>query len=100
MTLRVVVSPEAEEHARTIDSWWQRERPAAPNLFLEELAAALDLLGGAPLAGRRYPHASVPDVRRILLRSTRYHVYYRLHDSDLVVLAIWSAVRGSGPELK
>ncbi|MBI3856832.1 MAG: type II toxin-antitoxin system RelE/ParE family toxin [Planctomycetes bacterium] len=100
MTVRIVVTPEAEEQARTIDTWWRKERPAAPGLFTEELAAAFALLGDAPQAGRRYPHPTMSDVRRILLRSSRYHVYYRLHENDVVVLAVWSGVRGSGPELR
>jgi plasmid stabilization system protein ParE len=100
MAARIVVTPEAEEQVRTIDSWWRRERPAAPHLFTEELSAAFALLAGAPQAGRRYPHPAITDVRRILLRSSRYQVYYRVHDEDVIVLAVWSAVRGSGPELK
>jgi plasmid stabilization system protein ParE len=100
MTVRIVVTPEAEEQARTIDTWWRHERPAAPGLFTEELAAAFALLGHAPEAGRRYPHPTVSDVRRVLLRSTRYHVYYKLRENEVVVLAIWSGVRGTGPELK
>jgi len=100
MTARIVVTPEAEYHARTIDLWWRQERPAAPSLFTEELAAAFALLGDAPEAGRRYPHPTVSDVRRILLRSTRFHVYYRLHENEVIVLAVWSGVRGVGPELR
>ena len=100
MTVRIVVAPEAEEQVRTIDTWWNRERPAAPHLFVEELAAASELLGNAPLAGRRYPHPTVSEVRRVLLRSSRYHVYYRPQGDELVILAVWGAVRGSGPDLK
>jgi plasmid stabilization system protein ParE len=96
----IVVTPEAQDQARTIDDRWRKERPAAPDLFLEELAAAFALLSSTPLAGRRYRHATVADVRRVLLRSSRYHVYYRPRDEDIVVLAVWSAVRGSGPELR
>lgn len=100
MTPRVVVTPEAAEQIRIIDSWWRRERPAAPRLFSEEFAGALVLIAGAPVAGRLYPHATVSEVRRVLLRSSRYHVYYKIHKDDAIILAVWSAVRGSGPELK
>jgi hypothetical protein len=31
------------------------------------------------------------------MRRTRYHVYYRVTDDTLEVLAIWHAVRGEGP---
>ena len=42
---RVVTTPEADEDARRIDQWWLRNRSAAPNLLVEELADALALLG-------------------------------------------------------
>ncbi|MBI2933720.1 MAG: type II toxin-antitoxin system RelE/ParE family toxin [Planctomycetes bacterium] len=100
MTTRVVVTPEAARQVRTINGWWRRERPAAPDLFAQEVAAAFALLNGAPLAGRHYPHPTVSDVRRILLRSSRYHVYYRIHQRDVIILAVWGAVRGTGPELR
>ena len=75
MTVRIVLTPEAEEHVRTVNAWWRRERSAAPDLFSEELAAAFALFRGAPQAGRRYSHPTVPEIRRVLLRSSRYHVY-------------------------
>ena len=73
---RVVTTPEADEDARQIDEWWIRNRGAAPNLFLEELADALALLGLVPGVGVRYAHPETPGLRRYLLRSTRYHVYF------------------------
>ena len=100
MTTRVVVTPEAAEQIRIIDGWWRRERPAAPMLFSEEFAGSLVLIAGAPQAGRIYPHLTVSEVRRILLRSSRFHVYYKIHEDDVIILAVWSAVRGSGPDLK
>jgi hypothetical protein len=33
------------------------------------------------------------------MRATRYHVYDREDDDGVVVLAVWSAVRGRGPTL-
>ncbi|MGH9318989.1 MAG: type II toxin-antitoxin system RelE/ParE family toxin [Vicinamibacteria bacterium] len=100
MTFQVVTTPEADGQIRTIDSWWRENRKAAPNLFSEELAAGFELLEAVPNVGRSYKHPSVKSVRRILLRSTRYHVYYVVLGNAVVVLSVWSAVRGSGPELK
>jgi plasmid stabilization system protein ParE len=100
MTVGIVVTAEAESQVRSIDTSWQVERPAAPALFAEELAATFSLLSSAPLAGRHYRHSTVHDVRRVLLRSSRYHVYYRVQESAVVILAVWSAVRGTGPQLK
>jgi len=39
-------------------------------------------------------------VHRIILRTTRYHVYYRIHQGDVIIVAVWSAIRGSEPKLK
>ena len=35
----------------------------------------------------------------MLLRSTGYHVYYTVRDEAVVVLAVWNASRGAGPDL-
>lgn len=99
MTLPVVVAAEAERHASAIDRWWRTNRGAAPDLFRDELAAALELIGLAPIAGRPYRSAGVPGVRRVLLRSTRCHVYYVVREADALVVAVWSSVRKTGPDL-
>jgi len=38
-------------------------------------------------------------IRRLILPRTRYHVYYRVAGQVLEILAVWHAVRGSGPGL-
>jgi plasmid stabilization system protein ParE len=99
--MRLRVSPEAEHQITEIDRWWTGNRTVAPTLFLDELAAAFELIGRLPNAGRRHRTPGVPGLRRLLLRATRYHVYHaRLDDEHLAVLAVWSAVRGSGPDLR
>jgi plasmid stabilization system protein ParE len=100
VTLRVVIAPEAERQAREIDRWWREHRAAAPGLFLDELAATIELIGDMPLAGRRYHGGPVRGVRRVLLRSTRYHVYYVVRRTEAQILSVWSAVRGTGPDLR
>ena len=99
MTFKVVTTPEAEEQIWAVGNWWLENRSAAPSLFSEELAAIFELLESVPHIGRSYRHPTVKNVRRVLLRSTRYHVYYVVHDDAVIVLAVWSAVRGSGPDL-
>ena len=71
MTARVRVTPEAEEQAEHAAEWRDANRPAAPMLFVEELSGALDLLTRAPDVGRRYLHARIPGLRRLLLPATR-----------------------------
>lgn len=98
---QIVIVPDADEQIREIDEWWRENRTAAPDLFVEELAAAISLLEMWPLVGRRRRHRTVPGLRRVLLRATRYHVYYvPVDETRLLVLAVWSAVRGRGPRLR
>jgi len=99
MSRPVIVSPEAEAHINAIDTWWRSNRRAAPNLFAEELAAAVALLELAPEVGRRYHHPDLSGVRRVLLRTTRHHVYYVPTERAVVILAVWGLVKGSGPDL-
>ena len=99
MTIPVIVSPEAEAQIEAIDSWWRENREAAPNLFVEELAQAFATIEAAPEAGHRYVHTEVKGVRRLLLRSTRHHVYYVATTDAAVILAVWGSIKGSGPNL-
>jgi len=99
VTLSLLIPPEVEEQIRAIDSWWRENGPAAPSLFAEELAAGFELLKKAPQVGRRYPHPAVKNVRRLLLRSSRYHVYYTSGEEILIILSVWNAIRGTGPDL-
>lgn len=97
---RVLVSPEVEASVRLLDAWWRENRPAAPTLFLEELAEAFELLRTFSRVGHAYPHPRVRGVRRVLLRASRFHVYYVVEGSAVLVLAVWSAVQGRGPDLR
>ncbi len=91
---------EAEEQIREIDNWWRRNRSASPDLFIDELAAAFDVVGHAPLIGRLYRRSPIRGTRRFLLRQTRYHIYYFADRTEVRVLAVWHARRGVGPPLR
>lgn len=98
----VRTTPESAAQVLEAAAWWRANLPAAPDLFVQEFAGAIDLLPRAPDVRRRYRQAGIPGLRRLLLPSSWYHVYYA-HDSEkgeCIVLAVWSAVRGSGPRLR
>lgn len=97
MTVRTTRT--AEVQIATVDEWWRCNRATAPDLFLDELADAFALIEAAPELGRPWTSSEVPGVRRVVMRATRYHVYYRIDGDDVVILAVWSAVRGRGPRL-
>lgn len=97
MTLPVSVSLRARREILRIDEWWSQNRPAAPNLFAEELEAAFERIGERPGSGRPYSLPGHEKSMRVLLRSTRYHVYYEFDGGAVYVITVWSALRGRDP---
>jgi plasmid stabilization system protein ParE len=100
VSLPVRTTPEADAQIREINSWWSRNRPAAPDLFLNELSDSFEVIAGAPQIGRLYRQSPVQNARRLLLRESRYHVYYVATAGEVRVLAVWHAQRGVGPPLR
>jgi plasmid stabilization system protein ParE len=89
---------QADLHILEIDAWWRANRTKAPDLFEQELSMAFRTISSAPYAGKRYPHPDA-EVFRVLLRSTRNHVYYVERDEHVLVVAVWGAIKGVGPDL-
>ncbi len=77
--------------------WWREHRPAAPGLFLTELANAYEMLLTAPESGAPYGSHRDVLVRRMLLRRSHFHVYYLVDDQGPLVIAVCSSARASGP---
>jgi plasmid stabilization system protein ParE len=75
------------------------EPPCGPELFQRELETTVAAVASSPMLGAVSADDEFPDVRRVLMRRTRYHVYYRIIGDVLEVLAIWHAARGEGPTL-
>ena len=100
MNLSVRTTPEADAQIHEVDGWWRRNRSASPNLFADDLAASFAIIANTPNIGRLYRHSPVPGTRRVLLKGTRYHVYYVPRVDDVRVLAVWHAQRGAGPPLR
>jgi plasmid stabilization system protein ParE len=98
MSKPLFTTPQADVQIEALDSWWRENRDKAPDLFQEELALAFRLIATAPGVGKRYRHPRA-QVRRILLRSTRNHVYYVEEEHRVLVVAVWGAVKDSGPNL-
>ena len=98
---RVGFSRTADSQVETIESWWRENRPAALEMFSRELGSAVRLLETSPLIGKAYPQAPIPEIRRLLIGRSRYHLYWEvdLASRTVTVLAAWYAGRGSGPRL-
>jgi len=91
----------AREQARTARDWWIANRPAAPRLFNRELRRLVERLPAFPRTGVPYDDPGIAELRRALLRRTRYHVYYVFDESAATVwiIGVWGAVRGQRPIL-
>lgn len=97
--LTVVFLRRAAREIEAVDEWWRANRIAAPELFVSELDAVLSAVALMPSLGAPAKAQRARGLRRVLLRRTRYHVYYRVRDDVLEVLAVWHAARGVGPGL-
>ena len=97
--LPVVFERRAAREVEEIDEWWRINRTAAPNLFTLELEQSLRIVQAAPALGAPARSVRLPGVRRVLMRRTRYYIYYRLAGDRLDVLAVWHTSRGAGPDL-
>jgi plasmid stabilization system protein ParE len=93
----VEFAAEAKAEVARIDAWWRANRRAAPDLFISELDRVTLALEDNPALGVRYEPK--PGVRRMLLRQTRYHLYFVEEVERVLVVAVWSAYRGRGPSL-
>jgi len=98
--LILVYSPQFIDQASAVNAWWIENRSAARSLFEDELREALTSIRESPEIGLVYMTTPRGDIRRLMLRRTRYHVYYRIEDPQILVLSVWSARRGVGPFLE
>jgi len=97
--MKVRLAPRALSEAERLKTWWLKNRPLAPDLFDEEIAAAIERIGAAPGLGAIYPSSFARTLRRVLMPRTQNHVYYVVRANEVVVLSVWGAPRAKGPKL-
>ncbi len=81
---------------------WLVRRDKNPDLFERELAEAFENIKAVPALGSPTDLVSGGQlVRRVEMRKTKYQIYYRRHDTDVIqVLSVWGGRRGTKPALK
>ncbi|MBI3182406.1 MAG: type II toxin-antitoxin system RelE/ParE family toxin [Myxococcales bacterium] len=97
--MRVRTFSRARRDITAAAAWWKTNRPAAPQLFEEELTAALQQLQELPLSGRSGRDPRLGEFRRLPLLQTRYHLYYRVNQrkDQVEVLRLWHMSRHGVP---
>jgi plasmid stabilization system protein ParE len=91
-------SARARREASRIDERW-RIHAEHRQLFVEELATAIEQIRHEPKIGTPYDAATRHAVRRVRLPKTDYFVYYTADAGGAFVVAVWSARRGRQPRL-
>ena len=96
--MQLIISKRALRQIERINQWWLDHRAAAPSMFLDELAAAERLLREHPEAGLAFATHRTGVVRRVLLRGTKYHLYYRYRVDRAEIVVLPSGARhGASP---
>jgi plasmid stabilization system protein ParE len=96
---RLVVTADAERQIRAASDWWYENRRNAPQLFRSELQRAFELVVDYPDAAPLATNPELPGVRRVLLRRTRFYLYYQAGSDVVEILALWHASRGDTAQL-
>lgn len=99
--MKVFFTARARRRAGIVATWWRQNRPAAPDLFEDELEAATRRLEGQPVLGLVYANVRGRAVYRLLLPQSAQHLYFSVNGAAerVVVHTIWGARRGRGPAL-
>ena len=97
--MKLRLAPRALSEAKRKKTWWLKNRPAAPELFEEELRATLEAIRATPTLGTVYAHRFEILVRRVLMPQTKNHLYSTVSGDEIVILSVWGASRERGPKL-
>jgi len=94
----VVVTKRAAAQIERAAAWWAENRAGAFDAIADDFEEAKSLLAVQPGVGSRSATERYPQLRRFYLERVRYHLYYEVRGSKVVVLAFWHGSRGRGPK--
>ena len=99
--MRVVFAPGARTDIVEARAWWMTNRRDATEAMARELADAFRALPQVARTLPRFRRVGALEVRRYHVPRVHRHVYFHVAASgDIVVLAVWGAVRGLLPRLR
>lgn len=84
MSRQVVLRPEAEADALAARTWYEERQAGLGDRFAQAIVALVERLAANPLA---YP-VVYGQIRRAILPSFPYAIYFRVHGDVVVVLAV------------
>jgi len=83
-------------------SWWHQNRPDEPDSIDENLERVLELIAAHPGIGRIARNVKLPNVRRLRVGRSPYHIYFHLRQKPFLhveVVGFRHRRRGSPPPL-
>jgi plasmid stabilization system protein ParE len=81
---RIVFRPEAEDEVLEVRQWYESRRVGLGSEFAQATHLLVERLSSNPLA---FPRVN-GEIRRAVFTRFPYAIYFRLVDSDVVVLAV------------
>ena len=98
--MKLNISKRARLRAEKIDERWRSEADY-PHLFAQELYERLMQLSETPQIGSPWPTERRPNLKRLLLEKTQYHIYFEVDErkQEIRILTVWGARRGRTPKL-
>jgi hypothetical protein len=91
--MKVRITPEGEAQLAIRRKWWRQNRSKAPDLFDEELAAAIGRIAQAPESFPTFAERKGRTIRRCLMKRTRCQLYI---ETDTSAGVVWLLAAGGG----
>lgn len=89
MTLEVRLRQEAEEDLADAAGWYEEQRQGLGHEFLDEILTMLSRIADTPLI---YPSVH-RNTRRAIIHRFPFGIYYRVEDTNIVVVAVMHGSR-------
>ncbi|MFI5381818.1 MAG: type II toxin-antitoxin system RelE/ParE family toxin [Tepidisphaerales bacterium] len=95
--MKLRIDPDAGQEATDAADWYDQKKPGLGGDFLDELAAAKQVIAEHPARWPRYPDAPLHrQIHRYRLDRFPYHIVYEIRNDEILVVAIAHVARKPG----
>lgn len=94
--MKVKLTPRATKEFERAVRWWL-DHPGGVPPIVGDMKRAKARLAKRPYQGLAYKTSRGRQVYRLFLKGSQHHLYYRVDDKIVWVLALWGTSRGREP---